>query len=148
MLQEFIAVSQWKGSTRGKIFCFHGPPVVGETSIARSIARALNREVGDIICSPLHNPRKFVLSVSSCWIFSTLGGDKVSRLTHTCQHKLLKESSVAIWNHLWRYHMFHQLRADAGQGYWLIVWCLKPLPFFEHRSDICLFRIIWNSASS
>lgn len=43
-LQEFIAVSQLRGSTQGKILCFHGPPGVGKTSIARSIARALNRE--------------------------------------------------------------------------------------------------------
>lgn len=41
---EFIAVSALKGSTQGKILCFHGPPGVGKTSIARSIARALNRE--------------------------------------------------------------------------------------------------------
>lgn len=43
-LQEFIAVSQLRGSTQGKILCFYGPPGVGKTSIARSIARALNRE--------------------------------------------------------------------------------------------------------
>jgi len=43
---EFIAVSQLKGSTQGKILCFYGPPGVGKTSIAKSIARALNREVG------------------------------------------------------------------------------------------------------
>ena len=41
---EFIAVSQLKGSTQGKIVCLAGPPGVGKTSIARSIARALNRE--------------------------------------------------------------------------------------------------------
>lgn len=41
---EFIAVSQLRGTTQGKILCFHGPPGVGKTSIARSIAEALNRE--------------------------------------------------------------------------------------------------------
>lgn len=42
---EFIAVSQLKGFTQGKILCFYGPPGVGKTSIAKSIARALNRQV-------------------------------------------------------------------------------------------------------
>ncbi len=38
-------MSQLKKGVQGKILCFIGPPGVGKTSIARSIARALNREV-------------------------------------------------------------------------------------------------------
>ncbi|XP_065836986.1 lon protease homolog, mitochondrial-like isoform X2 [Oscarella lobularis] len=41
---EFIAVSHLVNSAQGKILCFTGPPGVGKTSVARSIARALNRE--------------------------------------------------------------------------------------------------------
>lgn len=34
---EFIAVSHLKGTTQGKILCFHGPPGVGKTSIGKKI---------------------------------------------------------------------------------------------------------------
>lgn len=33
---EFIAVSQLRGTTQGKILCFHGPPGVGKTSIGKN----------------------------------------------------------------------------------------------------------------
>ena len=40
---ENLAVMQLTGKISGQIICFAGPPGVGKTSIAKSIARALNR---------------------------------------------------------------------------------------------------------
>ena len=41
---EFVAVKQNQPELRGQILCLAGPPGVGKTSIAASVARALNRK--------------------------------------------------------------------------------------------------------
>ena len=42
---EFIAVRRLNPDARGQIICLVGPPGVGKTSIALSIAKAMNRKV-------------------------------------------------------------------------------------------------------
>ncbi len=42
---EYLAVCRIKNNMKGPVLCFVGPPGVGKTSIAKSIARALGRKV-------------------------------------------------------------------------------------------------------
>ena len=42
---EFVAVRQLNPEAKGQILCLAGPPGVGKTSIALSVARAMNRKV-------------------------------------------------------------------------------------------------------
>lgn len=55
---ELIAVSKLRGNSTGKIMCFVGPPGVGKTSIAKSIAEALNRKFQKITVGGLEDVRE------------------------------------------------------------------------------------------
>lgn len=47
-IMEFIAVGKLKGTQKGKVLCFIGPPGVGKTTFAESVAEALGRRFESI----------------------------------------------------------------------------------------------------
>ena len=52
---EFVAIKQFSPSVRSQIICLVGPPGVGKTSVAASIARALKRKYARVSLGGMHD---------------------------------------------------------------------------------------------
>lgn len=52
---EYLAVRQLSPQVRGGVLCLVGPPGVGKTSIAMSIARATNRKLARLSLGGVHD---------------------------------------------------------------------------------------------
>ncbi|MDY4953721.1 MAG: endopeptidase La [Candidatus Onthomonas sp.] len=52
---EFLAVKQLAPDLRGQIICLVGPPGVGKTSIASSVAKAMNRKMARVSLGGIHD---------------------------------------------------------------------------------------------
>lgn len=57
---EYLAARKLGGHARGTILCFVGPPGVGKTSLARSIADAMGRKLAVVSCGGVADATEFV----------------------------------------------------------------------------------------
>ena len=55
MVVEYLAVRKRNPRGTGAVLCFLGPPGVGKTSLAQSIAQALGRKYGRLPCGGMHD---------------------------------------------------------------------------------------------
>lgn len=52
---QYLAVLSLKSDMKGPILCFHGPPGVGKTSLAKSISRSMGRKFARIALGGVHD---------------------------------------------------------------------------------------------